>query len=317
MRILSFKLYSYRPFYLVIICLMTTIIGFSQTHLIFHKSHSGSLKSFDYLMNIGLLDNNSCGEGLVYDEEDRIVKFDSVKVIGANQVVVFGRDVYKDQISDTNYIENIQMYESEEDLKKKIKNNYGACVSDKTTFIKGENQPIPYINKNMIPAYLGGRRLTQLQTLLSEDSVRLVSLTNTTDIPIDFHVYLNSKITNYHVLLKPNESKRITMKLFQGIENRMSFYLLSDDQKSTKMMYASLKVTDTKTKSFVETRFDLGTFSSVQLSKNKVDKGSTIPTYIQSSNDPGNKGWWFVGIMFLALLITGISLLRARLRWNF
>ena len=309
--------FTYRPFLILFICLMSLKYGISQTHLIFHKSHSGSKVAFDYLRNHGLLDNTSCGEGLSYDDIDRIVKFDSVKVIGANQVVVFGRDVYKDQISDTNYIENIQMYESENDLKKKIKNNYGACVSDKTTFIKGENQPIRSKNENMIPAYLGGRHLTQLQTLLSEDSVRLVSLTNTTDIPIDFHVYLNSKITNYHVLLKPNESKRITMKLFQGIENRMSFYLLSDDQKCTKMMYASLKVTDTKSKSFVETRFDLGTFSSVQLSKNKVDKGSTIPTYIQPSNDPDNKGWWFAGITFLALLITGISLLRARLRWNF
>ena len=303
-----------------ILLTLSCLIGFfsyTQTKLIFHKSHSGSKVAYDYLMNHGLLDNTSCGEGLSYEDIDRIVKFDTVKVIGKNQVVVLGFDEFNHRIIDTNYIENIQMHESKNKLKKKIKNNYGASVSNKTTFIKGENQPIRYKNENMIPTYLGGRQLNQLQTLLSEDSVRLLSLTNTTDIPIEFHVYLNSKITNYHVLLKPNESKRITMKLFQGIENRMSFYLLSDDQKSTKMIYASLNVTDTKTKSFVETSFDLGTFSSVQLSKNKVDKGSTIPTYIQPSNDPDNKGWWFAGITFLALLITGISLLRARLRWNF
>lgn len=302
---------------LFILLTLSSGISISQTKLIFHKSHSGSKVAFDYLMNHGVLDNTSCGEGLSYEDIDRIVKFDTVKVIGKNQVVVFGFDEFNHRIIDTNYIENIQMHESENKLKKKIKNNYGASVSDKTTLIKLENKPLNFKSEKYIPTYLGGRRLTQLQTLLSEDSVRFLSLKNTTDIPIEFHVYLNSKITNYHVLLKPNESKRIAMKLFQGIENRLSFYLLSDDQTYSNMIYASLKVTDTKTKSFVETSFDLGTFSSVKLSKNKVDKGSTIPTYIQPSNDPGNKGWWFAGITFLALLITAISLLRARLRWNF
>jgi hypothetical protein len=268
-------------------------------------------------MNHDLLDNTSCGEGLSYNETDRIVQFDSVKVIGANQVVVFGLNEFNSQISDTNYIENIQLNETEEHLKKKIKNYYGASVSDKTTLIKGGNQLLRYRNENMILMFLGGRHLGELKNLISEDSVRFLSLINTTDIPIEFHVYLNSKITNYHVLLKPNESKNIAMKLFQGIENRLSFYLLSDDQTCKKMIYASLQVTDTKTKSFVETRFDLGTFSSVQLSQNKVEKGSTIPTYIQPSNDLGNKGWWLAGITLLAFFITGISLLRSRIRWTY
>ena len=317
MRILSFKLYSYRPFYLVIICLMTTIIGFSQTHLIFHKSHSGSLKSFDYLMNIGLLDNNSCGEGLVYDEEDRIVKFDSVKVIGKNQVVVFVKDKFKKRIIDTNYIENIQMHASENKLKKIIKNNYGASVSDKTTFIKAESQLIRYKNEKHIPTNLGGRRLTQLQALLSEDNTRLISFTNTTDIPIEFHLYLNSKIIDYHIRLVPSESKNIKINLFKGIENRLSFYLLSDDQTYSKMIYASLNVTDTKTTKSVGVDFSLGSFSSVQLSTPKTKNGSAVPTNIPTTNPPNNKGWWLFCVALISLILSGVSIMRTRYKLAF
>ena len=289
---------------------MTSIIGFSQTHLIFHKSHSGSLKSFDYLMHTGLLDNNSCGEGLVYDEEDRIIKFDSVKVIGKNQVVVFVNAKFKKQIVDTNYIENIHKYEPENELKKKIKNNYGASVNDKTKFIKGENKPIPYVNEKYIPTYLGGRRLTQLQALLSEDNTRLLSFTNTTDIPIEFHVYLNSKIIDYHIRLVPSESKNIKINLFKGIENRLSFYLLSDDQTYSKMIYASLNVTDTKTTKSVYLDFNLGSFSSVKLSTPKTKNGSVVPTNLPTTNPPNNKGWWLLGVALISLILSGVSVLR-------
>lgn len=309
--------FNYRPFLAVVICLMTTIIGFSQTHLIFHKSHSGSLKSFDYLMQAGLLDNNSCGEGLVYDEEARIVKFDTVKVIGKNQVVGLGFDEFKQRIIDTNYIENIQMHASENKLKKIIKNNYGASVSDKTTFIKGENKPIPYINEKYIPTYLGGRPLTQLQALLSEDNTRLVSFTNTTDIPIEFHLYLNSKIIDYHIRLVPSETKKIKINLFKGIENRLSFYLLSDDQTYSKMIYASLNVTDTKTTKSVGVDFSLGSFSSVQLSTPKAKNGSAVPTNIPTTNPPNNKGWWLFCVALISLILSGVSVLRTRYKLAF
>ena len=308
---------TYRLFLAVVICLMTTIIGFSQTHLIFHKSHSGSLKSFDYLMHTGLLDNNSCGEGLVYDEEDRIVKFDSVKVIGKNQVVVFVKDKFKKRIIDTNYIENIQMHASENKLKKIIKNNYGASVSDKTTFIKAESQLIRYKNEKHIPTNLGGRRLTQLQALLSEDNTRLISFTNTTDIPIEFHLYLNSKIIDYHIRLVPSESKNIKINLFKGIENRLSFYLLSDDQTYSKMIYASLNVTDTKTTKSVGVDFSLGSFSSVQLSTPKTKNGSAVPTNIPTTNPPNNKGWWLFCVALISLILSGVSIMRTRYKLAF
>ena len=308
---------TYRLFLAVVICLMISIIGFSQTHLIFHKSHSGSLKSFDYLMHTGLLDNNSCGEGLVYDEEDRIVKFDSVKVIGKNQVVVFVNDKFKKRIVDTNYIENIHKHETENELKKKIKNNYGASVNDKTKFIKGENKPIPSINEKYIPTYLGGKPLSQLQTLLSEDNTRFLSFTNTTDIPIEFHVYLNSKIIDYHIRLVPSETKNIKINLFKGIENRLSFYLLSDDQTYSKMIYASLNVTDTKTTKSVGVDFSLGSFSSVQLSIPKTKNGSAVPTNIPTTNPPNNKGWWLLGIALISLILSGVSVLRTRYRLAF
>ncbi len=302
---------------LFILLTLSSGISISQTHLIFHKSHSGSLKSFDYLMHSGLLDNNSCGEGLVYDEEARIVKFDTVKVIGKNQVVVLGFDEFKQRIIDTNYIENIQMHASENKLKKIIKNNYGASVNDKTKFIKGENNPIPSINEKYIPTYLGGRPLSQLQTLLSEDNTRFLSFTNTTDIPIEFHLYLNSKIIDYHIRLVPSETKNIKINLFKGIENRLSFYLLSDDQTYSKMIYASLNVTDTKTTKSVGVDFSLGSFSSVQLSTSKTKNGSAVPTNIPTANPPNNKGWWFLGLALISLILSGVSVLRTRYKLAF
>ena len=305
-----------RPILFILLTLLSGI-SISQTHLIFHKSHSGSLKSFDYLMNIGLLDNNSCGEGIVDDETYWIVKFDSVKVIGKNQVVVFGHKQFEPRIIDTNYIENIQMYASENKLKKVIKNNYGASISDKTTFIKGENKPIPSINEKYIPTYLGGRRLFQFQTLLSEDNTRLISFTNTTDIPIEFHLYLNSKIIDYHIRLVPSETKNIKINLFKGIENRLSFYLLSDDQTYSKMIYASLNVTDTKTTKSVGVDFSLGSFSSVQLSTPKTKNGSAVPTDIPTTNPPNNKGWWLLGIALISLILSGVSVLRTRYKLAF
>jgi hypothetical protein len=167
----------------------------------------------------------------------------------------------------------------------------------------------------MIPTYLGGRRLIQLHSLLSADKKRFLELTNTTDIPIEFHVYLNSKIINYRVTLNSKESKVIPVKLFHRIENRVSFYLLSDDQTCRQMMYGSLKVTDTKTKSFVETNFDLGTYSSITLANGAIKKGATPLLPFTNKNDFGTKMLWIISITLISLLITLLSVIRARTKW--
>jgi hypothetical protein len=289
--------------------------SYSQTHLIFHKSHSGSKVAYDYLVLNNLLDNTSCGEGISYDEEDRIVKFDSVKVIAPNQVVVYARDKFKLKPIDTNYVANIELNESLPSLKSKMRDNYGGSITDKTIIVKGDKQKGRWKDEKMIPTYLGGRRLIQLHSLLSADKKRFLELTNTTDIPIEFHVYLNSKIINYRVTLNSKESKVIPVKLFHRIENRVSFYLLSDDQTCRQMMYGSLKVTDTKTKSFVETNFDLGTYSSITLANGAIKKGATPLLPFTNKNDFGTKMLWIISITLISLLITLLSVIRARTKW--
>jgi hypothetical protein len=306
---------------LQLLILLTLIHGmvFSQTKKIAHKSHSGSATAYAYLLNHNLLEIDNCGEGLAFVEQDRIIKFDTVKVIAPNHVVVYSYDEFHIKIIDTNYVPNIEANEPLPMLKRKMRDNYGNSFTEETIIIKEEKQAGKWKDERMIPEQLGGRSLENFDySLISEDTVRILSLTNTTDIPINFHVYLNSKIINYHINLKPNESKKIIIQLFQGIENRLCFYLLSDDKTCRKMIYGSLKVTDNISKVFVDTKFDLGYVSTLILKNGAIKKGSSPILPFTKKNDFGTKMRWLISISLISLLITLLfTVIRSRTKWVF